>query len=411
MEPISQQPKKPSYTGVIVVTVIISFIISGLVGFAFSGLGNVLLAKLTKKESAYVPSQTLSVKEESQTIDAVKKIQPAVVSILVTQDLKKLYDQYQLPFEDPFFQDFFGTQGEQDNSQSQNESEKQTISGGSGFIISSDGLILTNSHVVSFDNVEYTVILNDGKKYSAKILATDSTNDIALVKIDASGLTTAELGDSQSLEIGQTVIAIGYALGEYPNTVTKGVISGLGRAITAGGSYEGSESLENVSQTDTAINPGNSGGPLANLAGQIIGINTAIDASGQLLGFAVPINSAKTDVESVKKEGKIIKPYIGVRYQPVTKELAKQNSLPYEYGALVARGQGKDELAVIPGSPADKAGIVENDIILEVNSEKIAEKNTLLKLIQKYKPGDEITFKVWHKGTAANVKVRLEEKK
>lgn len=410
---IPQQPKKPSYFGVIIATVIVSFVISGLVGFATSGLGQALYQKYIKKETPYeAPKQALKVEEESATIDVVKKVQPSVVSIVVTQDLKKLYKEYQMPFEDPFFKQFFELpQGQQDQNSNEQEGGKEKISGGSGFIISSDGLILTNSHVVSFENVEYTVILDNGKKYSAKVIATDTVTDVALVKIDASNLPVIELGDSDSLQIGQTVIAIGYALGEYPNTVTKGVISGLGRAITAGGAYVGYQTLENVIQTDAAINPGNSGGPLVNLAGQVIGLNTAVDFSGQLLGFAIPINSAKQDIESVKKTGKISKPFLGIRYQLVTKEIAKRNNLPYEYGALVLRGEKADELAVVPGSPADKAGIVENDLILEVNGQKIDEKNTLAKFISKQKVGDEVTLKIWHKGEEKTVRVKLEERK
>lgn len=410
----SSQPKKLSYLGVIIIVVITSFFVSGIVGFATSGLGDAIYQKYIKKETKIEPKQVLKVEEESATIDVVKKVQPAVVSIVVTQDLKKLYEENQTSLEDPFFKDFFNLpetpQPETDGKDE--EAGKQKISGGSGFIIREDGLILTNSHVVSFDSdVEYTVLLNDGKKYPAKILAADSTIDIALVKIDASGLPIVELGDSDALQIGQTVIAIGYALGEYPNTVTKGVISGLGRNITAGGSYIGYQALENVIQTDAAINPGNSGGPILNLVGQVIGLNTAIDAGGQLLGFAIPINLAKPDIESVKAEGKISKPYLGVRYQLVTKAIAKKNNLPYEYGALVLRGEKTDELAVIPGSPADKAEIVENDIILEYNGTKIDEKNTLAKLIQKNKVGDEITLKIWHKGEEKEVKVKLEERK
>lgn len=410
---IPQQPKKPSYFGVIIATVIVSFVISGLVGFATSGLGQALYQKYIKKETPYeAPKQALKVEEESATIDVVKKVQPSVVSIVVTQDLKKLYKEYQMPFEDPFFKQFFELpQGQQDQNSNEQEGGKEKISGGSGFIISSDGLILTNSHVVSFENVEYTVILDNGKKYPAKVIATDTVADVALVKIDASNLPVIELGDSDSLQIGQTVIAIGYALGEYPNTVTKGVISGLGRAITAGGAYVGYQTLENVIQTDAAINPGNSGGPLVNLAGQVIGLNTAVDFSGQLLGFAIPINSAKQDIESVKKTGKISKPFLGIRYQLVTKEIAKRNNLPYEYGALVLRGEKADELAVVPGSPADKAGIVENDLILEVNGQKIDEKNTLAKFISKQKVGDEVTLKIWHKGEEKTVRVKLEERK
>lgn len=413
-----KQNKKPSYCGIIIVVVLVSFVVSLIVGFAASGLGRAFYQKIFKKELPAI-TQTVKVEEESATIDAVKKVQPAVVSIVVTQDLKNLYRQYNLPYEEPFFKEFFKEFGiepptpkEETPPQDNEDIEKQKIGGGTGFIISSDGLILTNRHVVSYDSADYTVITDDGKKYSAKILAVDPTNDVAVVKIDATNLSVVELGDSSSLQIGQTVIAIGYALGEYHNTVTKGVVSGLGRAITAGGIYgQAMEQLENIIQTDAAVNPGNSGGPLVNLSGQVIGINTAMDVQGQLIGFAIPINDAKNDVESVRKEGKIVKPFIGIRYQIITKAIAKANNLPYEYGALVLRGTKEGDLAVIPGSPADKAGITENDIILELNGKKITKKDTLAKLLQKYKVGDEITLKIWHKGEEKEVRLKLEEKK
>lgn len=416
----SEKPKKRAgYCGIITITVIISFVISSIAGFATSGISVALYQKYVKKEEPII-QQKVEVQEESETINAVKKVQPSVVSIVVTQDLEKLYKQYQSPFEDPFFKDFFNgfgleyqtpNQDSDNDSDSSDNTESQKIGGGSGFIISSDGLILTNRHVVSYSDVKYTVITDDEQKYEGKVLAKDPVNDMAILKIEADNLTPIELGDSDSLQIGQTVIAIGYALGEYHNTVTKGVVSGLGRAITAGDTTgQSTEDLSNIIQTDTAINPGNSGGPLVNIAGQVIGINTAIDASGQLIGFAIPINDAKDDIESAQKNGEIVTPYLGVRYQIVDSNTAKSNSLSYDYGALVARGIGSDELAVVPGSPADKAGIVENDIILEVGGEKVNSKNTLVKLINKHKIGEEIELKVWHKGEEKTVTVKLEKR-
>ncbi len=421
----SEKPKKskkrPGYCGVITITVIISFVVSSIGGFAFSGIGIALYQKYIKKEQPII-QQNVTVQEESETIEAVKKVEPSVVSIVVSQDVEKLYQQqYQSPFNDPFFNDFFNGFGLNDqtpnqqtpdnNSDSSGDTESQKIGGGSGFIISTDGLILTNKHVVSFSDVKYTVITNDEQQYEARVLAKDPVNDMAILKIDASNLTPVELGDSDSLQIGQTVIAIGYALGEYHNTVTKGVVSGLGRAITAGDNTgQSTEDLSNIIQTDAAINPGNSGGPLINIAGQVIGINTAIDSSGQLIGFAMPVNDAKIDIESAQKNGEISTPYLGVRYQMIDQSIAKSNNLSYDYGALVARGTGSDELAVVPGSPADKAGIVENDIILEVAGEKVDSKNTLVKLINKHKIGEEIELKIWHKGEEKTMTIQLEKR-
>jgi serine protease Do len=351
---------------------------------------------------------TQAVIEESATVSAVKKVAPAVVSIVVSKDISKInnynsfpYDLFSFGF--PFtFETPSAESGEENNG-------KKEIGGGTGFIISSDGLILTNKHVVSDEEAEYTAITNDDKKYDAKILATDPFLDIAVLKIEAIDLPIVELGDSDKLELGQTVIAIGNSLGEYKNTVTKGVISGIGRRIEAGDNRGGLEVIEEAIQTDAAINPGNSGGPLVNLAGQVIGINTAMSQQGQLIGFSIPINTAKQDIESVKANGKIVRPWLGVRYVLINKEIAKENQLEKDYGALVARGQKETDFAVVPGSPADKAGLLENDIILELNGQKIDEERPLSREIAKFHPGNEINLKILRKGEEKNIKVTLGE--
>jgi serine protease Do len=358
-----------------------------------------------------------AVEEESATIAAVKKVSPSVVSIVISKDLSKMYnltgpDVFSFPdffeFGFPFGFKFNAPESESPKTP-EGESQKQTIGGGTGFIISEDGLILTNKHVVSDTEAEYTVITSDDKKYGAKIIATDPFLDIAVLKIEASGLPTVELGDSEKLELGQTVIAIGYSLGEYQNTVTKGVISGMGRRIVAGDQRGDSEIIEQAIQTDAAINPGNSGGPLVNLAGQVIGINTAINQEGQLIGFAIPINAAKQAIESVKQNGKIVRPWLGVRYVLLNEEIAEANRLEVNYGALIVRGKAENELAVVPGSPADAAGLVENDIILELAGQKIDEENPLAREIGKFKPGDEITLKILRKGEEKTLRATLAE--
>ncbi|MEK7067973.1 MAG: potassium transporter TrkG, partial [Patescibacteria group bacterium] len=189
---------------------------------------------------------------------------------------------------------------------------------------------------------------------------------------------------------------------------TVGVISGLARSITAGGAGV-SEELTNIIQTDAAINPGNSGGPLLNIAGQVIGINTAVAQGAQGIGFAIPINEVKNSIETIKQTGKIVRPWLGVRYVMLTEDIATQNNLTVIEGALIIRGEQRTDLAVIPGSPADKAGLAENDIILEINGVKLTSKNILAKEVGKYKSGEEITLKVWHKGDTQDVKVKLGE--
>ncbi|MFA6551336.1 MAG: trypsin-like peptidase domain-containing protein, partial [Patescibacteria group bacterium] len=311
-----------------------------------------------------------------------------------------------------FFDQFFGGNDSQFlvPGTRQNGTEKQEVGGGTGFIISPDGMIVTNKHVVTDEQAEYTVLMNDEKKYPAKVLARDPVSDLAILKIETKDLPTVELGDSGNLKVGQSVIAIGNALGEFRNTVSVGVISGLARSITADGAGT-AEDLTNIIQTDAAINPGNSGGPLLNIAGQVIGINTAVAQGAQGIGFAIPINEVKNSIEAVQKTGKISRPWLGVRYVMLTDDIAKQNNLSVTEGALVARGDNRTDLAVIPGSPADKAGITENDIILEINGQKINSKNLLANALSKFKPGDEVTFKVWHKGEKKDVKVKLEEYK
>ncbi len=407
----TREKNKSGYCGIITITAAISIVLSMIVGFASSGLGAVLADKLTGKEIEKTIQQEM-VEEESATITSVEKVKPAVVSIVVTKDLQTYYRSSD-PFNHPFFRNLFDQYGiNEPQYEEEVETEKQKIGGGTGFIISSDGMILTNRHVVTDNGADYTVVTNDGKEYEARILATDPINDVALVKIDAADLPVVELGDSSNLKEGQTVIAIGYTLGEYHNTVTKGVISGLSRAITAGGvNGTKSENLENIIQTDAAINPGNSGGPLVNLAGQVVGINTAVDFSGQLIGFAIPINDAKEDIDSVMESGKITQPYLGVRYVLLDKNIAQENNLEIDYGALVIRGSGVSEIAVIPGSPADKAGIVENDIILEIDDKQIKQGNDLQKAISKYRVDAEIKLKIWHKGEIKEVAVKLEERK
>jgi serine protease Do len=349
-----------------------------------------------------IPTQA----SEDNVVNAVKKAKPAVVSIIVSKEVPKYdvsYDQNSDPFGGMFPGFFFQTP-----TYKQNGTEKKQIGSGSGFLISSDGMIVTNKHVVADKDALYEVQLNNGKKYSAKVLARDGVLDVALVKISASDLPYLSLADSDTLEVGQSVIAIGNALGEFKNTVSVGVVSGLSRSITAGDNAGMSERLDKVIQTDAAINPGNSGGPLLNLHGDVIGINVAVVQGSSNVGFALPINSVKSAINSVKSTGKIVRPYVGIRYIPVTAELKAKNNLTVDYGVLVQRGQTATDLAVIPGSPADKAGILENDIVLEIDSVKIDEDQNFAYLIRDKKVGDYVTFKILSKGIQKTVTLRLE---
>jgi len=362
-------------------------------------------------EKEYIPATT----QEEAVINVVKETSPAVVSIIITKDLPVIEQYYTNPFEE-----FFGSESPfniEVPQYRQKGTKKQEVGGGSGFIVSSDGLILTNKHVVLDKEAEYTVLTTDGKKYPAKVLAIDPVQDLAIIKIDLQkevdiqGLVsqkpfpTVKLGDLSNLQIGQTVIAIGNALGEFRNTVSVGVISGLGRTVTAsGGTFV--ETIEDVIQTDAAINKGNSGGPLLNLKGEVVGVNTATVLGAQNIGFAIPINKAKKDIESVKTVGKIIYPFLGVRYILVNDAVQSKNKLPISYGAWIQKGSN-GEVAITPGSVAEKAGLQENDIILELNGEKIATDNSLAKIIQKYNPGDKATLKILRGNQEKTISVTL----
>lgn len=422
-----EMPKTPVHgatSRTIALTVALSVLVGSLFGF-WGGLAAVNgrfptindLLKIAQGKSLVQASSTatgassgstVTTAETSATTDVVKKAGPAVVSVILTQDLSKIKSNPSLnPFNDFFFSFPFSA------PQQQPQTGTQQVAAGSGFLVTSDGLVVTNKHVVqqAIDNPDLTitVVFNDASEHAGKVLASDPLNDLAIVKIDGKNLPTVTLGDSNSLQLGQTVIAIGNALGDYPNTVTQGVISGIHRTITAGDGQGSSETIQDALQTDAAINHGNSGGPLLNLFGQVIGINTAIDEQGQLVGFAIPINNVKQVIESVEQGGKIVRPYLGVRYVMIDNTIKQANNLTVDYGALVTSGGSQSQLAVIPGSPADKAGLVENDIILEVNGTKVDTKNPLSNALQQYKVSDTLTLKILHKGDQKTVQVKLEE--
>lgn len=324
-----------------------------------------------------VVADILKLDEQEASIRAIKKIMPSVVSITV-------YD-----YDDTVSFDL-------NSGAASVGKERRQKGAGTGFIVSADGLILTNKHVVSSGNektAEYRIILNSGKKYFAQFIGKDPLNDLALLKIFDKNLPAAEMGDSSGLQIGASAIAIGNALGQYRNSATKGIISGLGRSLVASDQTGNSEPLDNVIQTDAEINLGNSGGPLIDLQGKVIGINTAVDLAGSSIGFAIPINDAKPVLNSYRELGRIVRPRMGVRYVMVTLEMAQEEKLARESGALIIKSDNGDA-AILPKSPAEKAGLAEGDIIFEINGIKIIGTDTLLSIIQKYKPGNKIGLKV-----------------
>ncbi len=377
--------------GVLIVVVVLVILVSSAIGGAVAdrilnikGLDSIF--KRTTQSLNIGGLNQKVVTEESVVIDAVKQVSPSVVTVQVQTPRRRVIQ----------FSPFGGF------SQSIQGGQPQDI--GSGFIVSKDGLIVTNRHVVSDASISYKVVTNDNKEYDVKQISRDPANDIAVLKIDppSGGLTPVVFGDSANLQVGQFVIAIGTALGEFRNTVTTGVVSGLGRGITAGSEFQGYvEQLDNVIQTDAAINPGNSGGPLLNSAGQVIGINVAVASGAQNIGFAIPVNVVKSALDEFNKTGKFnALAYLGVEYQMVSKQSAIMNDIP----------QGAYVVNIVSGSPAEKAGIKSDDIIVKIGQDKVADQtNGLSDLIKKYKPGDEVEIELWRNNDTLKVKATLSE--
>lgn len=370
----------------LVVLIILLFVLFGLTRISRN---NPSLKDLQSTDKVKIVS------EESVTIDIVKKVGPSVVTI--AQDVPTS-SSTKFNF-GPF--SFFGIPQTDDIK----PTEPQSI--GTGFIVDKEGLVLTNKHVVANTDGKYQVVTNTDKKYEVVKIYRDPLNDIALLQINTSQntgekLAPINLGDSSNLQVGQYVVAIGTALGEFKNTVTTGVVSGLGRGITAGSPFEGSvERLDNVIQTDAAINPGNSGGPLLNSTGAVIGVNAAVSQSGQNIGFAIPINVIKDSLKNFNNTGKFDRPYLGVAYKIISKDLAVLNDLPE--GAYIQK--------VIEGSPADKAGISQGDVITKIDGQKINEKTQVSTIIAKKKIGDTIIITLFHDGKTQEIKAVLESVK
>lgn len=362
---------------------IVALIVVGALGFLFhqlvtSGRLTFSLNPLPKIENPARETRTL-VKEENAIIDTVENSSPSVVAIGVTQRVINPFDPTALP-----------------------RNRQSTI--GTGFVASDNGVIVTNKHVVSDLQANYTVITKDGKKLEVEKIYRDPNLDLALVKTKENGLHALKIGDSAKLKVGQTVIAIGNALGRFSNTVTTGVVSGLGRSIGAGDPFGRQiEMLDDLIQTDAAINPGNSGGPLLNSAGEVIGVNVAVSESAQNIGFAIPINSVKSTIDEFISTGKISRALLGVNYQIVTRDYAILNEIP----------QGAYIIEVVPGSAAEKAGIEPGDIITKIEGKGVDTQNFISEFIRSKKPGDKIRVEIWkddgEKGETKTVEATLQE--
>jgi serine protease Do len=314
------------------------------------------------------------VQEENAVISVVDKTSPSVVAIGVSQRVIN-------PF-NPF------------SSQNQNS----TI--GTGFVVSEKGIVVTNKHVVSEPGLKYTVVTKDNQKYDVRRIYKDPILDLAIVQIDANSLKPLELGDSSKLKVGQTVIAIGNALGQFTNTVTTGIVSGLGRKVVAGDQFGNTEeSLDNLIQTDAAINPGNSGGPLLNSAGQVIGVNVATTQGAQNIGFALPINSVKSIVDEFITKGSVSRPFLGVRYRFIAKDVAILNDVP----------QGAYVQEVVADGPADKAGVEPGDIITKINGKSVDSDSVISGEVQKATIGQRMSLTVWRDNKEQSLSATLSE--
>lgn len=336
------------------------------------GLIPILTKDLPKTEN--LETRTI-IQEENAIISAVESVSPSVVAIGATQKVFDPFDPFSIP-----------------------KSRNSTI--GTGFVVSEKGIIVTNKHVVVDSGVRYTVVTRDGKKFEIRKIYRDPILDLAVVQVDGEGMEPLKLGDSSQLKIGQTVIAIGNALGRFTNTVTTGIVSGLGRRVVAGDPFSGSaESLDDLIQTDAAINPGNSGGPLLNSAGQVIGVNVATTEGAQNIGFAIPINSVKKIVDEFIQTGSVSRPFLGVRYRFISKDVAILNEVP----------QGAYIQEVLADSSADKAGVREGDIITKVDGQTVDSETKISQVISNKKIGDSLSLTIWNDNKEKTVTATLQE--
>ncbi len=351
-----------------------------LFGF-FGGLVALRFSPDLVSDSANITEHVVS--EEGEIIaDIAERVGPSVVSINVTSV-------------ETTFSPFYG------------ESSYEAEGAGTGIILTKDGLIVTNNHVIPEDVSEVTVTLNDGTSYEdVQVIGREAFNDIAYLQIEGvDDLQPAALGDSDEVRVGERVVAIGNALGEFDTTVTSGIISGQGRPIVAGTGSD-SELLVNLFQTDASINPGNSGGPLLNINGEVIAINTAVAGDAENIGFAIPINDVKPGITSIEDNGELIRPYLGVRYVTLTPEIAEELDVDTDEGALIYDSNPDD--AIVGGSPAEKAGLQNRDVIKKVDGETLTEDRPLPNLVSRHQVGDVLTLTVLRDGSEIDVEITLE---
>lgn len=331
---------------------------------------------------------------------------PAVVSVVLTRKLEDLEREFEATNKRKSTRAHFNIPPEKVDAHGMVE-----VGGGSGFIVDKRGIILTNRHVIEEADVAYSVITNDGMTYPATLLARDPVDDVAILSIStAKPLPYLPLGNSSEIELGQTVLAFGNALGIFKNTVSMGLISGLSRSVSAHIDPKApAQEMRGLIQTDAAINPGNSGGPLVTIYGEVIGINAAIVAGAENISFAIPINAAARDLADVKKYGRIRRPLFGVRYLLINEDMQEKLQLPVNYGALVTKEHPMDS-AIMQQSPADRAGIRENDILLTWNGKRITPDTSIQDYLETSTVGEIISLSLLRDDTEEQVFVTLTER-
>jgi serine protease Do len=376
--------------------VLVSVLASALTGFLGGGIA---FSYIDRVQNIDKQTSKLNVSEEqSAIIDLVEKSNQSVVSISISRQI-----QVRRPSPLDYFFGF-----PQNESIEQNAEDKITIGGGTGFIVSADGLIITNKHVVSDTSATYKVLFNDGSESKAEIKTLHPTQDLAIIKVDKNNLKPVEFADSDKLKVGQTAVAIGNALGEFDNTVSRGVISGLRRSIMASDNMGNAEQLSQVIQTDAAINQGNSGGPLLDINSKVIGVNVATAEGAQSIGFAIPSNVVVRMIDDYKKYGKVKVPFIGVRYSMLAPGSAQAKEYGVDNGALII-GDSQSP-AIVPNSPAAKAGLKTGDIITKINDKNLSLKQPLADIIAQYKINDKIELTIIRDGKEDKISLTLEER-
>ncbi|MDP9271164.1 MAG: trypsin-like peptidase domain-containing protein [Chloroflexota bacterium] len=365
-----QPPRTRGWVPFLVIALVVGMLSGTLSAVAITNLLQVDTAASATNTGGGTTVSNVHIDESSAITAAVAKVSPAVVTIQVSSG--------------------FGSGGS-----------------GSGFIFNANGWILTNRHVVQGAS-QIKVILADSRSFTGTVYGIDTLTDLAIVKINASGLPTAPIGSSEDLVQGQLAIAIGNPLGTFENTVTTGVISGLGRQITAGDAgNQSSEQLNDLIQTDAAINPGNSGGPLLNSEGEVIGVNTATSGSAQGIGFSIPIDTAKTIMAEALAGKTLARPWIGVYFQPVTKQLATDDHLSVDHGALIGAPSNGAATGIVAGSPAAAAGLKDGDVITAVDGQTVDTSHDLASRIVLHNPGDRVTLTVQRGSSSVQLSLTL----